>query len=116
VPSTFDFGSVHVDFASGLIRRNGAPVSLSLKQLQLLRYLITWRGAVLSRNELLDAVWGYKASKTRTLDVHISLLRQKLEDTPHNPQHIRTVRGKGYLFSVGGNVEDQVEAADSMPA
>ena len=107
VPVTYRFGSVDIDFASGIVRREGTPVSLSLKQLQLLRYLISWRGSILTRNELLSAVWGYKATKTRTLDVHIALLRQKLEETPHHPKHIRTVRGKGYTFFI----EDQREAA-----
>src|SRR5260370_15353364 len=94
----FAFGSIHVEFARGAVTRAGMPVRLSAKEFQLLRYLICWRGSVLSRAELLDAVWQYKATATRTLDVHVSLLRQKLEDTPHRPRHILTLRGRGYFF------------------
>jgi DNA-binding response OmpR family regulator len=96
------FGGVQVDFSSGRVTRRGMPVRLSAKEFQLLRYLISWRGSVLSRAELLTAVWQYKAVRTRTLDVHISLLRQKLEECPHQPRHILTVRGAGYLFHEAG--------------
>jgi len=96
--SEYRFGSVFVDFSNGHVMRNGAPVSLSAKELQLLRYLISRRGLVLPRKELLSVVWGYCAAITRTLDVHIAALRHKLEDTPHRPRYIWTVRGKGYVF------------------
>uniref|UniRef100_Q01ZD3 Two component transcriptional regulator, winged helix family n=1 Tax=Solibacter usitatus (strain Ellin6076) TaxID=234267 RepID=Q01ZD3_SOLUE len=94
----FDFGAIHVEFTRGAVTRAGMPVRLSTKEFQLLRYLIAWRGSVLSRAELLDAVWQYRATTTRTLDVHVSLLRQKLEDAPHRPRHILTLRGRGYFF------------------
>ena len=94
----FAFGDIHVDFPRGAVTRVGMPVRLSAKEFQLLRYLISWRGSVLSRAELLDAVWQYKATTTRTLDVHVSLLRQKLEAAPHRPRHILTLRGRGYFF------------------
>jgi two-component system alkaline phosphatase synthesis response regulator PhoP len=96
--SEYRFGSVFVDFMNGNVVRSGVPVSLSAKELQLLRYLISRRGLVLPREELLSVVWGYCAGITRTLDVHIAGLRQKLEETPHLPRYIWTVRGKGYLF------------------
>ncbi len=91
-------GSISVDFLTGNVRRDGATLSLSSKELQLLRYLIGQRGAVISREELLSAVWGYCGAITRTVDVHIAALRNKLEETPHEPRYIRTVRGQGYLF------------------
>ncbi len=96
--SEYRFGEVEVDFTNASVRRSGAPVYLSAKELQLLRYLIARRGAVLSRNELLRSVWGYRGGITRTLDMHIAALRQKLEEVPHQPRYILTVRGRGYLF------------------
>jgi len=104
----YRFGGVHVDFLSGSVTRNGMPVKLSAKELHLLRYLISWRGSVLSRQELLTAVWRYRAAVTRTLDVHIAALRGKLEEQPHQPRYIRTVRGQGYLFTA--------PAADRSPS
>jgi len=65
----------------------------------LLRFLIMRRGSIVSRAELLAAVWGYHGNLTRTVDVHVASLRQKLEDDPHRPRYVRTVRGKGYLFN-----------------
>jgi DNA-binding response OmpR family regulator len=91
------FGSVAVNFGSGRVVRNGVRVNLSAKELRLLRYLIARRGAVVGREELLRAVWGQETA-TRTLDVHIAALRAKLEDVPHRPRHIQTVRGEGYVF------------------
>lgn len=78
--------------------RNGRTVDLSTTELRLLRHLILRRDNVLAREELLNDVWGYRATNTRTLDVHIASLRHKLEECPREPRHILTVRGKGYLF------------------
>jgi two-component system, OmpR family, alkaline phosphatase synthesis response regulator PhoP len=94
----FSFGEVSVDFTTRTVTRGGVPINLSPKEFELLRYLILWRGSVISRSELLSAVWRYRADYTRTLDVHISMLRQKLETSPRKPSHIFTVRGEGYLF------------------
>jgi DNA-binding response OmpR family regulator len=99
----YRFGEVHVDFMSGVVTRKGMPVKVSSKELQLLRYLISWRGSVLSRQELLTAVWRYRAGATRTLDVHIAALRGKLEERPHQPRYIRTVRGQGYVFTAAAS-------------
>jgi two-component system, OmpR family, alkaline phosphatase synthesis response regulator PhoP len=97
----FEFGSVEIDFEKGMARKAGAPVGLAGKELELLRYLIDHRGAVVSRDELLQAVWEYQPGvSSRTIDVHVAWLRQKLEDNPQLPQHIHTVRGVGYRFSV----------------
>jgi two-component system alkaline phosphatase synthesis response regulator PhoP len=96
----FEFGSVEIDFEKGMARKAGAPVGLAGKELELLRYLIDHRGAVVSRDELLQAVWEYQPGvSSRTIDVHVAWLRQKLEDNPQYPQHIHTVRGVGYRFS-----------------
>jgi two-component system alkaline phosphatase synthesis response regulator PhoP len=96
----FEFGNVQVNFETGEVTKNGEPVSLAGKELQLLRYLVDHRGNVVSRDELLTHVWEYQASVTsRTVDVHVAWLRQKLEDNPSMPKHFHTVRGVGYRFS-----------------
>ncbi len=96
----FEFSSVEADFESGQVRRNGEPVTMAAKELQLLRYLIDRRGTVVTREELLQQVWEYQSDvSSRTIDVHIAWLRQKLEDNPQSPKYIHTVRGVGYRFS-----------------
>jgi DNA-binding response OmpR family regulator len=95
----FDFGSIHVDLVGTEATRDGMPVNLSAREFQLLRHFIEHRGATLSREELLKQVWGYSADMyTRTVDVHIAGLRQKLEDDPKQPKFILTVQGLGYKF------------------
>jgi two-component system alkaline phosphatase synthesis response regulator PhoP len=96
----FSFHDVHIDFERREVKKAGQPVALAGKELQLLRYLIDQRSRVVSREELLQNVWEYQSDvSSRTIDVHIAWLRQKLEDQPQNPRHIRTVRGKGYRFA-----------------
>jgi two-component system alkaline phosphatase synthesis response regulator PhoP len=96
----FTFGDAEVDFDKGEVLKGGVPVSLAGKELELLRYLVDRRGNVVSRDELLEAVWEYQPGvSSRTVDVHIAWLRQKLEDNPQAPTHIHTVRGVGYRFS-----------------
>jgi two-component system alkaline phosphatase synthesis response regulator PhoP len=96
----FRFGDVEVDFEKGDVRRGGAAVSLAAKELELLRYLIDHRGRVVPREELLEKIWEYQPGvSSRTVDVHVAWLRQKLEDRPQTPRHIFTVRGVGYRFS-----------------
>jgi len=74
-------------------------VELSAREFQLLRYFIENRGDVLTREELLNNVWGYDAMpSTRTVDVHVAWLRQKIETNSKHPEHIRTVHGMGYKF------------------
>jgi two-component system alkaline phosphatase synthesis response regulator PhoP len=98
---SFEFGSVKVDFERGEVQKDGAPVSLSGKELDLLRYLIDHRGNPVSRDELLESVWEYQPGvSSRTIDVHVAWLRQKLEDNPQLPKHIHTVRGVGYRFAL----------------
>jgi DNA-binding response OmpR family regulator len=97
--SAFQFGSVTVDFRSTAVRREGKPVELSAREFELLGYFIRQQGTTMSREELLREVWGYDESTlTRTVDAHIWMLRQKLEQDPQNPRHFLTVRGLGYKF------------------
>ena len=95
----FQFGTVLVDARKAEVTKDGAPVDLSAKEFHLLRYFIEHRGATVSREELLTEVWGYHATpSTRTVDVHVAWLRQKLEPNPRVPQYILTVHGLGYKF------------------
>ncbi len=96
---TFRFGDVEIDWKRAEVRRAGAPVALSALELKLLRYLIERHGEVIGRDELLDRVWGYDATaQTRTVDVHIASLRQKLEEIPAHPRYFATVHRLGYKF------------------
>jgi two-component system alkaline phosphatase synthesis response regulator PhoP len=99
VPEEFTFGDVCVRARAGQVLRAGKPVRLSAQEFKLLVYLVRHPNVVLSRDELLDAVWGHQgARETRTVDVHVSWLRQKLEPDAHNPKYIVTVYGLGYRF------------------
>ena len=95
----YRFGDVEVDFRKAEVQRAGQALTLSAKEFQLLRYFIRQRGNTLSRDELLNEVWGYNAMPTtRTVDVHVAWLRRKLEPNPRTPQYILTVHGLGYKF------------------
>src|SRR5207248_11645817 len=97
---SYEFDGVQVDFTKGSVKKNGKITALGERECRLLRYLVERKGMVLSRDELLQEVWGYKAIPlTRTVDVHIAWLRQKIEEDPKNPQYIVTVHGQGYRFS-----------------
>ncbi|MFN8007426.1 MAG: response regulator transcription factor [Terriglobia bacterium] len=99
IEKAFNFGSVTIDFRTTQVRYRGKPAELSAREYQLLCYFIQNLGTTLSREQLLREVWGYEAEiQTRTVDVHVALLRQKLEDDPKNPAHFLTVRGLGYRF------------------
>jgi two-component system alkaline phosphatase synthesis response regulator PhoP len=96
----YEFGNIQVDFEKAEVLKRGEPINLAGKELQLLRYLIEHRGKVLSRDELLQEVWEYQQDvSSRTVDVHVAWLRQKLETHPQSPKHILTVRGSGYRFA-----------------
>jgi two-component system, OmpR family, alkaline phosphatase synthesis response regulator PhoP len=95
----FRFGEVTIDFKRAEVTRENQPVDLSAMEFKLLQHLIENRGVVHSRDQLLDAVWGYDSMpSTRTVDVHIAWLRQKLESNPKHPHFIQTVHGMGYKF------------------
>jgi two-component system alkaline phosphatase synthesis response regulator PhoP len=94
-----EFGRCRVDVRATEVRRDGAAVSISSREFQLLRFFLEHPQTTLSREDLLTRVWGYDASTfTRTVDVHVASLRQKLEDDPRQPRHLLTVQGIGYKF------------------
>ncbi len=99
-PKVLKAGSLELDGTSYHVRLGGKPVTLTATEFKLLEYLMSRPGAVFSRDQLLDAVWGPGRSVTnRTVDVYILRLRQKIEEDPANPRYIHSVRGFGYSFS-----------------
>lgn len=95
-------GPVRLDPERYEVLLHGTVVDLTPREFELLQYLLTHLDRVVSRDQLLDRVWGYEyAGDTRLVDVHISHLRDKLEQDPKNPRYIRTVRGVGYKFVRG---------------
>jgi DNA-binding response OmpR family regulator len=99
VLEVYRFSDVEVNIRSHEVRRAGKPVELSAKEFALLTYFISHPVETLSRDRLLDAVWGYENyPNTRTVDTHIVHLRQKLETNPEEPRFILTVHGSGYKF------------------
>ena len=96
----FEFGAVKADFKRGEVRRDGRLLELSARELRLLQYFIERRGEVVSREQLLDAVWDYdSAPLTRTVDMHVAKLRKKIEERPAQPRFLVTVHGQGYKFN-----------------
>jgi len=99
VGSTVAFGDVTVNFSTMEALRKGAPVVLTAMEFKTLKYLIQNARRVISRDEMLNEVWGYENYPcTRTVDNHILRLRQKLERNPSRPVHFRTMHGAGYKF------------------
>jgi two-component system alkaline phosphatase synthesis response regulator PhoP len=97
----FRFGDIGVDFKRAEVTKCNEPIELSAMEFRLLQFFIENRGTVHSRDDLLDAVWGYDAMPTtRTVDVHIAWLRQKLEENPRHPRYIQTVHGMGYKLVI----------------
>jgi len=95
----FEFAGIKGRFSTMEIRRNGRPVTLTNKEFNTLAYLIKNPRRVISRDELLNQVWGYENYPcTRTIDTHIFRLRQKLEAEPAHPRHFHTVHSAGYKF------------------
>jgi len=98
--TSYHFGQIQVDFKRTEVSRQGEPISLSAMEYHLLCYFIEHRGETLSRERLLQEVWSYSQTPyTRTVDVHVLWLRQKLEDDPKQPHWIVTVHGLGYKFT-----------------
>lgn len=96
---TLEANDLRIDVARREVTRRGEVVTLPARLFDLLAYLVRYRGTVLTRGRLLERVWGYDyVGDTRTVDVHVRWLREKLEDDPANPQLIQTVRGVGYRF------------------
>jgi two-component system alkaline phosphatase synthesis response regulator PhoP len=97
---TLEFGPIRIDLLCAKVFREDQPVDLTFREFKLLRYFVEHRGAVLSRDDLLNAVWGYNEMPfTRTVDVHVASLRRKLEPNPRYPQFILTAHGFGYQFA-----------------
>jgi DNA-binding response OmpR family regulator len=102
-PPMLRFGQVEVDFRRHAAQRSGRPVDMTRKEFALLRFLASREDAVVSRDEILNKVWGFESYPlTRTVDNHVSSLRAKLEPDPARPVHIQTVHGVGYKFVSGG--------------
>jgi two-component system OmpR family response regulator len=98
-PSIIKVGDLEIDFARHKVSQSGTTIDLSPKEFDLLAFLVKNREQVFSRDQLLEKVWGYDyAGDTRTVDVHVRWLRQKIEADPANPIHLLTVRGIGYKF------------------
>jgi DNA-binding response OmpR family regulator len=101
LPDDLHFGEIAVDFKCFEARKGGEILNMSRKEFGVLRVLAARVGEVVTRDELLDAVWGYdQYPTTRTVDNHIALLRTKLEDDPSNPRHLITVHGVGYRLII----------------
>jgi two-component system alkaline phosphatase synthesis response regulator PhoP len=113
--SVFCFGDLTVDFRAKEVTRHGQSIELSAREFQLLNYLITHRETAITREELLDKVWGYQSiPNTRTVDVHIAQLRQKLEDNPKEARYIVTVYGCGYKFVLAPELANSTWAAKDL--
>ena len=96
---SFSFGDVELNFKKLTARKGGQALDVSAREFEILRYLIRHRGETVTRDQLLDEVWGYDSTPiTRTVDNHIAKLRQKIEQDPSEPQHIITVHRLGYRF------------------
>jgi len=99
-PAVCRFGDVEIDFKRHEAAKGGRPIDLSPREFELLAFFVQHRGEVVTRERLLDAVWGYSANLlTRTVDMHIAKLRKKIEDDPADPRHVITVHRLGYKFT-----------------
>ncbi len=96
---SLDFGQVHIDFERQEVRVDSSDVKLSAKELEVMKYFARHEGKVVTRDMLLDDVWGYENfPTTRTVDNYILMLRKKLEQNPSEPRHIITLHTQGYKF------------------
>lgn len=96
----YKFGNIEINFEKHSIKKSGEKVELTLKEFELLEVLIRNKGNVMTRDFLLDNIWGYEyVGETRTVDVHIRHLRKKIEEDDKNPKYIETIRGIGYRFT-----------------
>src|SRR6201986_1759608 len=94
------FGDIEMNFKTFEARKSGRALELSPREFKMMKYFIEHRGEVVTRDQLLDHVWGYEGLPlTRTVDMHIAKLRQKIEDTPSAPRHVITVHRVGYKFT-----------------
>ncbi len=106
--SQFEFGDVVVDFKRQRATRGGQDLELSAREFRILAYFVEHQGEMLSREQLLNEIWGYDVyPTTRTVDNHIARLRKKVEAEPDSPRFIKTQRGAGYVFEVDGSGEEE---------
>ncbi len=99
VPNVYAFGEVEIDFSHFKIRRKGKERDITSLECEMLKYFIAYKGEVVTRDMLLDKIWGYeKFPTTRTIDNHILKLRKKIEENPSQPRYILSVYGEGYRF------------------
>ena len=96
---TFTFGNINIDFKKYQATKNGVTLDFSPREFEILRFLIQRQDEIVTRDQLLDEVWGYSSNPiTRTVDNHMAKLRQKIENDPSKPQYIVTVHRVGYRF------------------
>lgn len=99
VPKIYCFGDVEIDFAHFKAKRKGKELDLTSREMEVMKYFIAHRGEVVTRDALLDKIWGYESyPTTRTIDNHILKLRKKIEEDPAHPKYILSVYGEGYRF------------------
>jgi DNA-binding response OmpR family regulator len=100
LPRSMHFGDVELDAEAREVRKDGAPLRLTLKEFDLLWFLASHPRRVFSREQLMESVWGYSSAlDTGTVTVHVRRLREKVEDDPSQPKHLETVWGAGYRFT-----------------
>ena len=99
IPDLFQFGNIEINFKKYEACKHGKMLKMSPREFEILRYLLERKGEVVTRDDLLNQVWGYASFPyTRTIDAHIATLRKKIEDRPEEPELIITIHGKGYKF------------------
>lgn len=102
IDKLYKFGNITIDFEKHEILRYEERIDLTLKEFELIEVLVKNKGRVMTRDFLLDKIWGYEyIGETRTVDVHIRHLRKKIEEDDKNPKFIETIRGVGYRFNSG---------------
>lgn len=95
----YEFGDVTLDFAKLEAKKGDKKIDLSLKEYEILKYFINKEGSIVSRNDLLDEVWGYENfPTTRTVDNYILMIRKRIETNPSRPEHLLTYHSAGYKF------------------
>ena len=99
IPEVYRFGNLEINFRKYSARKEGKSLTLSPREYEILKCLIERQGEIVSRDDLLNQVWGYySCPNTRTVDAHIAKIRRKIEDTPEEPKLIITIHGIGYKF------------------
>ena len=99
IPEVARFGNLEINFKKYCTRKEGKSLKLSPREYEILKCFIERQGEIVSREDLLNQVWGYNSyPNTRTVDAHIAKLRRKIEDKPEEPKHIITIHGLGYKF------------------